>query len=87
MSAPALSWDATLNMTLIKLELISDPDMYIFFEKCMRGGFSYISNRYNEASNKYLEFYDPKQELKHIMYLETNNLYGYAMPKFFPTSG
>ena len=31
--APALSWDAMLNMTKIELELISDPDMYIFFEK------------------------------------------------------
>ena len=33
-----LSWDAMLNMTKMELELISDPDMYIFFEKGMRGG-------------------------------------------------
>ena len=26
-SAPALSWDTMLNMTKVKLELISDPDM------------------------------------------------------------
>ena len=31
--------------------------------------------------------YDPKQESKHIMYLDANNLYGYAMSKFLPTSG
>ena len=31
--APALSWDAMLNMTKVKLELITDPDRYIFFEK------------------------------------------------------
>ena len=42
LSAPALSWDAMLNMTKVKLELISDPDMYIFLGKGMRGGFSYI---------------------------------------------
>ena len=30
--------------------------------------------------------YDPKQESKHIIYLDANNLYGYAMPKFLPTS-
>ena len=30
-----LSWDAVLNKTKIKLELISDLDMYIFFEKGM----------------------------------------------------
>ena len=28
--APGLSWDARLKMTKTKLELISDPDMYIF---------------------------------------------------------
>ena len=38
LSAPALSWDAMLNMTKVELELIPDPDMYIFFEKGTRGG-------------------------------------------------
>ena len=47
LSAPALSWDAMLNITKVELELISDPDMYIFFEKGMRGIVSYISNRYS----------------------------------------
>ena len=59
-SAPALSWDAMLNMTKVKLELIPDPDMYMFFEKGTRGGVSYISNRYNKANNKYLKYYYPK---------------------------
>ena len=31
--------------------------------------------------------YDPKQESKHIIYLDANNLYGYAMSKFFPKRG
>ena len=48
-------------MTKIKLELISDPDMYIFFEKGMTDGVSYISDRYNKANNKYLKSYNPKQ--------------------------
>ena len=87
LSAPALSWDAMLNMTKIKLELIWDPDMYIFLEKSMRGGVSYISNRYSKAKNKYLKPYDPKQESKHIIYLDVNKFYGYAMSKFLPTSG
>ena len=87
MSAPALSWDVMINMTKVELELITDPDMYVFFEKGMEGGVSYISNRYNKANNKYLKSYDPKQESKHITYLDANNLYGYAMSKFLPTSG
>ena len=40
--------------------------MYIFFEKCMKGGVSYISNRYSKVNNKYLKSYDPKQESKLI---------------------
>ena len=60
--------------------------MYIFFEKGTRGGISYISNRYKKANNKYLKPYDSKQESKHVC-LDANNLYGYAMSKFIPTSG
>ena len=67
LSAPALSWDAMLNMTKVKLELIPDLDMYIFFEKGTSGGASHISNRCSKANNKYLESYDPKQEKK-ILY-------------------
>ena len=59
---------------------------YIFFEKGMRGGVSYISNRCSKANNKYLKYYDSKQESKHIIYLDANNLYGYAMSKFLATS-
>ena len=30
LSAPGLSWETMLKVTKIKLELIPDPDMYIF---------------------------------------------------------
>ena len=33
LSAPVLSWDSMLNLRKVKLELISDPDSYILFEK------------------------------------------------------
>ena len=39
-----------LNMAKVQLELISDPDMYIFFEIHTSGGVSYISNRCSKAS-------------------------------------
>ena len=83
---PGLSWDKMLKMTKIELELIPDPDMYIFFEKGTRGGISYICNRYSKANNKYLKCYDANQEAKYAIYLDTNNLYGYAMSKFLTTS-
>ena len=41
----------------------------------------------NKVNNKYLKPYDPKQESKHSIYLDANDLYGHAMSKFLPTSG
>ena len=83
LSAPVLSRDAMLNMTTVELEIISDPDMCIFFEKDMRGGVSYISRKFD---NKYLKSCNPKQASKHIISLDANNLHGYAISKFLLTS-
>ena len=69
MSGPALSWDAMLNLAKVELELIPDPDMYMFFEKGTRSGVSYISNSYSKANNNYLKSYDLKRESNHIIYL------------------
>ena len=86
-SAPGLSWDAMLKMTNIGLNLISDVDMYQFVEKGMRGGVSYIANRFGEANNKYMKEYNETAPEKHIMYLDANNLYGWAMSQYLPTGG
>ena len=74
-------------MTKIELELIPDPEMYIFFGKSSRSGILCISNRYSKANNKNLKFYGPRQESKGMRNLDANNLYGYAMSKFLPSSG
>ena len=76
-----------LNMTKVELEVISDADMYLFHEKGMRGEVSYISKIYSKANNKYLKSHNLKQESNHIMYLDANNLYAFAMSKFLPTGG
>ena len=86
-TSPGLSWDAMLKMTNIKLELMTDIDMFQFIEKGLRGGISYIANRHGEANNKYMKEYDEKAPSKYIMYLDANNLYGWAMSQYLPTGG
>ena len=83
LSTPALSWDATVNMKKVELEPISYADRYLVFEKALRGGVSHISKRYIKSNNKYLKSYDTRQVSKCIIHLNTNNIYGYAMPNFF----
>ena len=53
-SSPELIWDVMLKMTEIELEKISDIGKYLFIEKGLRGGISYIAKRYAKANNKYL---------------------------------
>ena len=84
-TSPGLSCDAMSKITNIKLELMTDIDMFQFIEKGMRGGVSYIANRYGNANNKYMKEYNEKAPSKHITYLDANNLYGWAMSQYLPT--
>ena len=74
-----------LKMTKVNLDLISDVDMQLFIEKGMRGGISYIAHRHAQANNKYMKNYNEKEESSYIMYLDANNLYGWAMSQKLPS--
>ena len=87
-SAPVLSWDSMLKMTKIKLELIIQVLKCTYsLKKCVRSGISFITNRYSKANKKYFKSHDQKQESKHNVYLDGDDLYGYAMSEFLPASG
>ena len=62
LSAPAVIWDAKLNMKNVELKLISDPGMCFLFGKVMRSTIFYLCKRCSNANNKKLKSYDPKQE-------------------------
>ena len=86
-SAPGLSWDAILKMTTVELEKISDADMHIFIEKCMREGISCNSKRYSEANNEYCPNYDKIKLEIYISYHDVNNIYWGAMSEYLPYGG
>ena len=86
-TSQGLSWDAMVKITDIKLEFMTDIDMFQFIQKGTRGGISYIANRFGEANNKYIKEYNKEKPSNYILYLDANNLYGYAMSQCLPTGG
>ena len=83
-SAPQLAMDAFLRSSGVKLELLTDVDMYNFFEASVRGGFSSIVHRYVKANNPRLSNYDPNVETSFLLYLDFNSLYPYCMKMSLP---
>ena len=86
-TSPGLAWDAMLKMTNVKLELISNIDQFLFIEKGIRGGVSYICKRYAKANNKYINNYNPEEPSNFLVYVDANNLYGWSMTQDLPING
>ena len=86
-TAPGLAWDAALKISGVKLELLTNPNMYLMVEEGILGGISTITKRYAKANNPYMTNYNPKEPSNYIMYLDANNLYGWAMSQPLPVGG
>ena len=86
-TAPGLAWKACLKKTGVNLELLKDPDMLLMFERGIRGGITQSVHKWAIANNPYMGCeYDPLRPTNYLQYLDTNNLYGWAMSQPLPTA-
>ena len=76
-----------LKMTKVELEKNSDVDMHLFIEMCMRGGVSYVNERFSKDNNEYCPHYDENKRKVYINYHDMNNLYGDVMSHYLPFRG
>ena len=51
-TSPGLAWQACLKKTSVRLELLTDPDMLLMFERGIRGGITQAVHRYAKANSK-----------------------------------
>ena len=61
--------------------------MFLTYEEGIRGGICNKVHSYAEANNKYMKNYDKNKESSFLMYVDANNLYGWAMSKKLPVDG
>ena len=72
----------------MSLELLTDIEMLDMFEEGIRGGISSIMDRHGKANNKYMgKDFNPENSSKCLVYLDADNLYGWAMTEPLPTKG
>lgn len=68
-SLPSYGFQSMLKLTKVKLDHIYDMDVYLFLSQNIRGGLSFVGNRYASAINE-----ETGQEQRSILYYDANNL-------------
>ena len=81
-SLPGLSYMSCFKMTNETIDLLTDRDMYQFFEHGIRGGLTF-TNRHRCQSHQAVDENDLNT---HLLYIDENNLYGSALCMPLPHS-
>ena len=87
LSAPGLAWQACLKNKGVESEFFTNIDMLLMIEKGIRCRMSQEIHRYAKANNKYMKNYNKNIKLSYLIYLDANNLYGWAISQKLPENG
>ena len=74
-SLPGYTWKAGLKLTKIKLDYIKCKELLLLLENKIRGGISSVMGP---------RFIESNENTK-LLYIDANNLYGWAMSQYLPT--
>ena len=86
---PGLAWAAALKITKIKLELLTDPDMLLMFEKGIQWWYHTGSRTgmQRQTTSTWEISTILKKRAATLQYLDVNNLLWMAMSQPLPTGG
>ena len=91
-SLPSFAWQAMLKLTGVTLECMTDIDQTLFCEEGIRGGLSFIGDRYYKADEHQNIYYIDANVSKYILkynlllytYIFFQNLYGHCQTMKLP---
>ena len=86
MTLPSLAFHGMLRKTKAKLDLFPEDqkDMFDFFNRTRRGGFTTAPIRYAKANHKYLKNYDPNKPSIIIFPFDFHGMYSAAQKYYLP---
>jgi len=83
-SLPGLSFLSAFKMTGESIDLITDLEMYTFFERGIRGGMTFVNKHL--VRKETIPYIFHKKLTQHLAYIDQNNLYGSSLSKPLPHS-
>ena len=84
---PGMTWDSAFKMTGCEVDLLSDAEMFEFFERGIRGGMTFVNKHFVRVNSERVpDVYDSTKKHTDILYVDANNLYGNALSQKLPQS-
>ena len=76
LTVSGMAHQGLLKQTGTEITLISDVNLYLFYEKALRGGFSVVNKRQQIANHPFLTHYEANKPYVYVNSDDINNCYG-----------